>query len=87
VEFDPNRHFEVDFAPDQIAAGREDLRTVSLALLSLPERTRTILILHRLEGLRQREIAQRLGISVSAVEKHLIRALRHLSGFFGDDLP
>jgi len=42
-------------------------------------RTRTIFILHRLEGRRYRDVAAQLGISVSAVEKHMVRAVQHLT--------
>jgi RNA polymerase sigma-70 factor (ECF subfamily) len=53
---------------------REELRLVSDALAALPDRTLRIFRLYRLDGLRQREIAIELGISVSSVEKHLRRA-------------
>jgi RNA polymerase sigma-70 factor (ECF subfamily) len=35
--------------------------------------------MHRLENLKYREIAQRLGISQSAVEKHIARAALFLT--------
>jgi RNA polymerase sigma factor (sigma-70 family) len=44
------------------------------ALREMPERTRTIFILFRLENMKQREIADMLGISVRTVEQHVIRA-------------
>lgn len=53
---------------------REELRLISEALTALPDRTLQIFRLYRLDGLRQREIAVELGISVSSVEKHLRRA-------------
>jgi RNA polymerase sigma-70 factor (ECF subfamily) len=40
----------------------------------LPERTRAIFRRFRLDGEPQRRIAEDIGISVSAVEKHLARA-------------
>jgi DNA-directed RNA polymerase specialized sigma24 family protein len=43
--------------------GREQLRLVPLGLQELPERSRTIFILSRLEHMKQYEIA-RLGINV-----------------------
>jgi len=38
-----------------------------------------VLVLCRVEQMKQREIAKAMGISVSAVEKHLARALSHLA--------
>jgi RNA polymerase sigma-70 factor (ECF subfamily) len=40
-------------------------------------------VLHRLEGYKHREIAEQLGISVSAVEKQIIRAVQHLAKSVG----
>jgi RNA polymerase sigma factor (sigma-70 family) len=52
--------------------------------MDLPERTRTVFVLRRLEGQSYREISLRLGLSVSAVEKHMLRAVRHLLARAGD---
>lgn len=76
--FDQDRHGGVDFSPEHVLINREQLQRVSAILLELPERTRVIFVLRRLEGLRYQEIAARLGISVSAVEKHVARAMAHL---------
>src|SRR5262249_45823940 len=78
LPFDPEQHGDADFDPERVLTGKEDLHAAIKALLSLPERTRTCFILQRLEGYRHKDIAARLGISVSAVEKHLVRAVRHL---------
>jgi RNA polymerase sigma factor (sigma-70 family) len=48
------------------------------ALNELPDRTRNIFILFRLENMKQREIAVALGLSVRTVEQHVIRASVHL---------
>ena len=78
VELDPERRASDELGPDRIVAGREALGFAVAALTALPERTRTIFVLRRLEGMRFRDIAARLGISVSAVEKHMVRAVEHL---------
>lgn len=83
VAFDAERDGGLDIDPERILCGRQDLDAAIAALLSLPERTRTIFILHRIEGLRSRDVAAQLGISVSAVEKHMMRAIRHLSDKVG----
>lgn len=48
------------------------------ALAELPLKCRQAFIWHRLDGLPQAHIAERLGVSKNMVEKHMIRALRHL---------
>jgi len=52
---------------------------VDAALLQLNERTRDVFVLSRLERMKYAEIAEMYGISVSAVEKHMIKALAHLA--------
>jgi RNA polymerase sigma factor (sigma-70 family) len=79
VAFDSELHGEEEIDPERVLAGREDLHAATASLLGLPERTRTVFILRRLEGQRYRDIARHLGISVSAVEKHMVRAIQHLS--------
>jgi RNA polymerase sigma-70 factor (ECF subfamily) len=77
--FDHEKHFDVDFSPEHVLLGREQLARATAALLELPERTRVIFVLRRLEGMRFKDIGARLGISVSAVEKHMQRAVTHLA--------
>lgn len=76
--FDSEKHGGADFAPDRVLQGQERLRLASAALLQLPERTRHVFVLRRLEGMRYGDVAARLGISVSAFEKHMQRAMAHL---------
>jgi RNA polymerase sigma factor (sigma-70 family) len=79
VPLNDELHGDEELDPERVLSGKEDLRAATAALLSLPERTRTVFVLRRLEGCRHKEIAQRLGISVSAVEKHMVRAIQHLA--------
>lgn len=65
--------------PDEALASRQKLQRVREGIARLPERTREIFIMHRLEGLKYREIAARIGISQSAVEKHIARATLFLT--------
>ena len=60
--------------PDRVMQGRQSLAAVVDALRALPERTRTIFVLFRLERMKQREIAEMLGVSLRTVEQHVIRA-------------
>lgn len=71
---------EIDDQPsaeDQLIA-RERLNLVQQALARLPERTLFIFRRFRLDEIGQRQIAAEVGITVSAVEKHLQRAYRTL---------
>jgi RNA polymerase sigma factor (sigma-70 family) len=61
-------------SPEQALIARERLALVSAALSSLPERTVQVFRRYRIEGVPQRQIAAELGISLSAVEKHLQKA-------------
>jgi RNA polymerase sigma-70 factor (ECF subfamily) len=79
VSFDPDVHGEEPIDPERVTGARQDLQAATLVLLRLPERTRTVFILRRLEGRRFQDIAAHLGISVSAVEKHMVRAIHQLS--------
>jgi RNA polymerase sigma factor (sigma-70 family) len=71
-------HSGQDFSPERVLIGKESVGQVARALRELPERARMAFVLHRFEGLRHPEIARRLGVSVSAVEKYIIRALTHI---------
>jgi len=76
--FDPKAHAGETIPVERVFIGRESLNRASIALLELPERTRTVFVLRRLEGMRYADVALRLGISVSATEKHMARAIAHL---------
>lgn len=57
------------------------------ALKELPEQCLTVFQMSRFEDLKYREIADRLGVSVKAVEKQMGNALRLLRLRLGDYLP
>jgi RNA polymerase sigma factor (sigma-70 family) len=65
--------------PDEVLAGDQCLERMRVALDAVSRRTRDVLFLQRLDGLSYMEIAQRLGVSVSAVEKHMAAALAVLA--------
>lgn len=70
-----------DDAPlqDEVFASRARLDRVKRGLDQLQPRTREIFLMYRLEELKCREIANRLGISESAVEKHIAKAMFFLT--------
>jgi RNA polymerase sigma factor (sigma-70 family) len=71
-----------DRNPERVLVGRQTIQDVLDALAELGERTRDIFILARLENVQQREIAAMYGISVSAVEKMMMKAMAHLGARF-----
>lgn len=69
-----------DAAPsaERILVARDYLRRVNARLDGLPERTAFIFRAVRIDGRPQKELAANLGISLSAIEKHLQRAYREI---------
>ena len=73
-------HIE-DSAPlqDEVVEARARLDRVKEGLARLSPRTREIFLMQRLGNLKYHEIATRLGISSSAVEKHIAKAALFLT--------
>jgi RNA polymerase sigma factor (sigma-70 family) len=69
---------DVAFSPERVLLGREALNLLGDALLELPERARTVFFLCRIEGIPYADVASRLGLSLSAVNKHMAKALEFL---------
>lgn len=67
-----------ELTPERVILGREALELIATALTELPARTRDVFVLHRFEEMTCTKIAAQLGLSVSAVEKHIMKALRFL---------
>lgn len=65
-------------SPERVVLDRQALQAAMRRLNELDERTRDAFVLHRLEGWKHAEIAQAFGVSVSSVEKYVIKALAHL---------
>lgn len=66
-------------SPERVIEARQTLHAVLAALGRLNKQTRDIFLLHRLENMRYHEIAKVYGISESAVEKHMMKALASLT--------
>jgi RNA polymerase sigma factor (sigma-70 family) len=60
--------------PAQLMEDRSELEALLRVMDDLPARRREILILVRWEGLPQKEVAQRLGVTLRTVEHELKRA-------------
>lgn len=61
---------------DRLLVARDQLRRVDAVLDMLPERTAFAFRAVRIDGVPQKQIAAEMGISLSAVEKHLQRGYR-----------
>jgi len=66
--------------PDRAAMARDELRKLHSALDQLPPRCREAFVLGKIEGLGGQEIAARMGVTESAVSKHLALGIRLLAG-------
>ena len=63
---------------ETVVMAREEWALMQQAVEGLPPGCRRALLLRTVEGLSHEEIAQRLGLARSSVEKHLMRAVRLL---------
>ncbi|TDF39188.1 RNA polymerase sigma factor [Alteromonadaceae bacterium M269] len=62
---------QLDVGSDKVVEGHESLGVYCEAVAALPEKCRKVYLLRKVHGLPHKEIAERLGISLSMVEKHL----------------
>ena len=60
----------------------EKVSLLAEALTRLPARCREIVILRKLQGLSQKEVAAKLGLSERTVENQIARGISHCQNFF-----
>lgn len=70
-------------APDRVVEGREAVETLRRALGRMPRLRREIIIRRRVRNQSCAAIAEDLGLSLKAVEKHVTRGLLDLNAAFG----
>ncbi len=63
-------------SPERNFSGREELTRVRLLIEELPQRCRTIFTMRKVQGLSQREISRRMGVTENVVEKEVVKGLR-----------
>lgn len=73
--------FEDTVTPHRVASARDELRRVQAGLDTLPKRCRQVIELRKIQGLSQKETADRLGVGLKAVEQHTTRGMRTLVDF------
>lgn len=64
--------------PERYVMARQQLECLRRAIDELPEKCREVFIRHKFEGISQKELAGELGVTVNAIEKHMVRALVYL---------
>lgn len=85
VEFNPEVHAQITRGPEAAAEEAERSKALQDAIDTLPEIYSVPLVLRYTEGLSYAEIAEVLGISVSAVKSRLFRARGMLAENLGEE--
>ena len=81
--------YRIDFVGDEpyILIEKEIVREIQLTISKLPDKCREVFIMSRIDGLKNREIAEKLCINIKNVERHISRALKTFRLRFGETLP
>jgi RNA polymerase sigma-70 factor (ECF subfamily) len=74
-------------SPERVVAQREAIDRVAARLARLPAKRRAVFVLVRIHGYSHREVAQRLALSIDAVEKHVVRATLDCSDVLARYVP
>jgi RNA polymerase sigma-70 factor (ECF subfamily) len=72
-----------DPGPESLVAARQELGLLAAMIGRLPPKCREALVLRKIHGLSQREVAARMGVSENTIEKHIGKALGILTGKIG----
>lgn len=70
---------------DDILDGKRKLFVFAQAVANLPPKCRQVFLLRKMEGMKVKEIARTLDISVSGVEKHIATGLVKCSQYFKEN--
>ncbi len=68
-----------ELSPERHLAARSELKLLQIALNLLPARCREVIELRKIEGLSQREVATRMGITEDTVERQVSKGVRALA--------
>ncbi|MEN9639951.1 MAG: hypothetical protein RLZZ262_1820 [Bacteroidota bacterium] len=78
-------HLDSD-TPEKIAEMAQYEERLQAVIASLPEGGREVFLMNRLEDLTYQEIADRLGLSVKAIEKRMSKVLKIIREQLGVDI-
>jgi len=67
--------------PERHMSARQELGLLQAGLDQLPGRCREVVVLRKVEGLTQREVADRMGITEDTVERQTLLGIRALADF------
>ena len=73
-------------SPEYVLLEKEFRKKLENALAKLPDGNREVFLMNRIEGLKYTEIAERIGLSVKAVEKRMSKAIKLLKESTGYSL-
>lgn len=81
--------YRIDFVGNEpyVLIEAELKRKIEKTIQDLPDRCREVFILSRMNGLKNKEIAEKLDINIKNVERHLNRALQSFRINFTEELP
>lgn len=83
------RLYNVDFLGDSDSPllYEELKQEINFVIEQMPDRRKEIFLMSRFEGLKNREIAEKLNISTTAVEKHISKSLQSFENHFKNKYP
>lgn len=76
--FENIRFDHEDFSPEEILTFEQLQEKYELLIEKMPDNQRVVFLMSRIDGLQYREIGERIGLSVKAVEKRMGNALNYL---------
>lgn len=68
-----------ELSPERYLSARSELKLLQVALNLLPARCREVVMLRKIEGLSQREVASKMGITEDTVERQVSKGVRALA--------
>jgi RNA polymerase sigma factor (sigma-70 family) len=71
-------------SPEDRVSARQELQRMQAALDQLPPRCREVIILRRVYGFSQREVAIKMGIKEETVENQVMKGMRMLADTISD---
>lgn len=67
-----------DHSPEELLQYEQLQQKYEILVEEMPENQRTVFLMSRIDGLQYKEIAERLGLGVKAIEKRMSNALHYL---------